>query len=698
MIQHSQTITNSRGDALAGFRCQVVTSAGAIVDIFADKSGTRFRDAAGNIVNYALAESTPGGKAGRATFYFTPATGQVLQVLDPAGTLVDTDPDFADKFVITNLPGELATAAVTGLDAALASKVATADLASTDLAKGAALVALQQGGDVQDAIKFVTLEMFGAVGDGVTDDVAAINAALATGLDVGVTAKTFLTSGNHALLSNQRVFALETGARIHGTCATGYTFQTQGFPSATIATLTSVVTVDPYVWTLTFDTTANMTVGMPILLHDPITEQFEVNVVDEIVTNSIACKWPILQPFPVPSRVLVRSLNPIVNARIEGLKLTGEGALGGLVQFLYTDNCGLVDCELGPSEYIGVAIESSIFPYSERNRINNTGASGYGYRNARGFRSDFDTTIKTPRSDEPFTVYFNSGPGRFMGCDAVGELFGSPGAQGNSFLIDTRNAFIDIIGCSGEGSRTYHVLITGSDATGAFSMCRDINVVGGRWGRANLGHVKVENSKRVLVDDNACANVVDAIDSIEGGIATASIRVKAGCSDCFVGPGNRFSGLAGLSIMDSQAAPAKGFMSRLGVGTVSPYGTFDVRGSHTVTSQDFVAGSVGSAFAISLGAATGNTFGQINVGNNGDNDTGFLTLMRFGGGVGIGRTSSVSGGLLEVNGRLVQSLSPAAPALALNSDMAMQLVDNTTLRIHVRGTDGVTRTNTLTLA
>ena len=140
MIQHFETITNSRGDALTGYRVQVVTSAGAIVDIYADKSGTRFTDSAGNTVNYALAESTAGGKAGRATFYFTPATGQILQTLDASGSLVDAVADFADKYVIDNLPGELATAAVTGLDAALAAKTATADLASTDADKGAELV------------------------------------------------------------------------------------------------------------------------------------------------------------------------------------------------------------------------------------------------------------------------------------------------------------------------------------------------------------------------------------------------------------------------------------------------------------------------------------------------------------------------------------------------------------------------------
>jgi hypothetical protein len=63
-----------------------------------------------------------------------------------------------------------------------------ADLASTATGKGASLVGLDQGGTVQDAIAWVTPEMFGAVGDCVynfatntasgTDDSAAVQAAI----------------------------------------------------------------------------------------------------------------------------------------------------------------------------------------------------------------------------------------------------------------------------------------------------------------------------------------------------------------------------------------------------------------------------------------------------------------------------------------------------------------------------------------
>jgi|GEM_PF-2409706 len=134
-IKYFETITNSRGDSLANYRVQVVDSAGAIVMIYQDEAGTRFQDAAGNVVNFTLA-----GPAGKAEFWWEPASGQILQVLDAAGNLVDATDGFANKYVLTNLPGNIATAAVDGLDTSLAAKAESAALASPDPDKGAALV------------------------------------------------------------------------------------------------------------------------------------------------------------------------------------------------------------------------------------------------------------------------------------------------------------------------------------------------------------------------------------------------------------------------------------------------------------------------------------------------------------------------------------------------------------------------------
>jgi cytoskeletal protein CcmA (bactofilin family) len=55
-------------------------------------------------------------------------------------------------------------------------------------------------------------------------------------------------------------------------------------------------------------------------------------------------------------------------------------------------------------------------------------------------------------------------------------------------------------------------------------------------------------------------------------------------------------------------------------------------------------------------------------------------------------------GEVDITGNLVAQLNPAAPSLTANSTMSFQLVNNTTLSILVRGTDGVTRHANITLA
>ena len=189
LIKYTDVARNTRGDSLPDYRLQVVTSAGAGVDIYSDGAGTRFRDGSGNVVNYATANPS-----GKVEFYWTPATGQILQVLDTSGTLVDTDADFADKYVKANLAGELPQDQVTDLPAdlaakadaaatatALAAKAETADLASTDSAKGAALVKRETGGTLAQALQgALNAAEFGmAPANTASENSAALKAAIA---------------------------------------------------------------------------------------------------------------------------------------------------------------------------------------------------------------------------------------------------------------------------------------------------------------------------------------------------------------------------------------------------------------------------------------------------------------------------------------------------------------------------------------
>lgn len=183
MNKFYNTMTNERGDSLPEYRAQVVTSAGVVVDIFADESGTRFTNAAG-IVNYATADSS-----GVIEFYWTAADRQVLQILDPSGNLVRSIAGFADNFVLDNLAGVIAISGVTGLTAELAAKVPTATLAASG---GSASVGFLQGGasaiarTVQDKVgETVSVKDFGAVGNGTTNDYAAIVLARAAAIAIG---------------------------------------------------------------------------------------------------------------------------------------------------------------------------------------------------------------------------------------------------------------------------------------------------------------------------------------------------------------------------------------------------------------------------------------------------------------------------------------------------------------------------------
>lgn len=92
--------------------------------------------------------------------------------------------------------------------------------------------------------------------------------------------------------------------------------------------------------------------------------------------------------------------------------------------------------------------------------------------------------------------------------------------------------------------------------------------------------------------------------------------------------------------------------------------------------------------------------GDVSPGAAGTNFAAFVERWRFkNNGPLLGnRTSQQSGGYLELSGNIAFQPAAAAPTLGVNGDMSFQLVSNTSLKILVRGSDGVTRSTTLTLA
>lgn len=163
------------------------------------------------------------------------------------------------------------------------------------------------------------------------------------------------------------------------------------------------------------------------------------------------------------------------------------------------------------------------------------------------------------------------------------------------------------------------------------------------------------------------------------------------------------AGTGSLNVYNYEAAPIALFTSatermridasgNVGIGTNNPTAFIDVvapssadtvlkmskTGSHNQTIK-----ATGGGLTIGVDTTDGNTE---------------RVRVQTSGNVLIGRSSQQSGGRLEVAGNIVANIPSTAPTLGTNSDMSFQLVSNTQLRILVRGSDGVTRSATLTLA
>lgn len=205
MNRFFDTISNPRGDILPNHRVRVLTSSDVTVPIFSDAGGTNFPTA-----NTCVVDAN-----GFASFFWEAASGQKLEIQDSGGNRVFLIERFADNQDLANTFGTLPDAAVPALaNKANASAIGvagsaanlgtfTSPLIDDDATVKAALESigvnlfssigasfvrwLQQGvgavvRSLQDKLHdTVNVRDFGAVGNGVADDTAAINAALSSG-------------------------------------------------------------------------------------------------------------------------------------------------------------------------------------------------------------------------------------------------------------------------------------------------------------------------------------------------------------------------------------------------------------------------------------------------------------------------------------------------------------------------------------
>lgn len=396
----------------------------------------------------------------------------------------------------------------------------------------------------------VSVADYGATGDGVTNDMAAILLAIATGKDLYFPRGTYKISAAIAPVSNQTWYA-DNNATISGNFA-DFLIKPVGFTSANLTTATTVISA--LTWTVVLTDASGLVAGDMFSLADSGTSEIEVNIVQQKVGNTIYTRWPIMQPFATPANVLVYKLFPIANFHVRGIGLANAHASGGLYSATYTQDCSIDGCTLGPCGYIGVTFQVSTNPRITRNKVRRAGGggsvgSGVGFRVTHG-GAIVDNDFQDQQADESITLYKNNSHTTITGNRITQQLSGmGTGSAGNSILVDTRNCYNVINGNTMDGSATIAIYLTNGSSYNT--------VTGNTINRVTVGGIKVDGSSNGnLIDANILANVTSATDPFEGGAASAAIRVKSDSAENRIGQGNVFNSVAGLTVVNAQTTGA----------------------------------------------------------------------------------------------------------------------------------------------
>ncbi len=126
----------------------------------------------------------------------------------------------------------------------------------------------------------------------------------------------------------------------------------------------------------------------------------------------------------------------------------------------------------------------------------------------------------------------------------------------------------------------------------------------------------------------------------------------------------------------------------VGIGTGTPYTSLDVRSGVAraigSTTTDFVTGSAGSLIWMGLAAATGNTYGRIQVSNGGDATGAALSLNAGSGNVLIGTTTDAGqklqvAGTIKLNDTISVVNGDSGQAILTNNSTAVSVSTTTAL-------------------
>ncbi len=278
------------------------------------------------------------------------------------------------------------------------------------------------------------------------------------------------------------------------------------------------------------------------------------------------------------------------------------------------------------------------------------------------------------------------------------------------------------------GLKVYGTTVATSVTSGAFQVGNNVGFSGSSGGACFFGGsltlpgpITISGTADVTIASTAASTGARAMQLANTG-GSVYFGIQNAAADFFIGaaayntviysPSNpvyiRTSGITtngNLTVNGTGTQTFAGTITVSGIGTNTFSGPLSIAGPITITSTADVVlmatqASTG-AKSIQLGNTGGgayfgvqNAAGDFFVGAGANN----TVIYSPGNPVYVRTTALTTNGSLSVGGSIVAGLSGSAPSLSTNSTMTFELTSNTTLSVKVRGTDGTTRTGTLTLS
>lgn len=427
---------------------------------------------------------------------------------------------------------------------------------------GSALVGFISGGvgaiarTVQARLRDVVNVKDYVVGDGVTDDTAAYQALMnlpfreyfyPEGCWVKVTS-TILWNGErtHNFANNSGV----TGDVV------GWVVRGLGYPDLLSCVVASPIARNAASFTV--NVLDGLAIGDDFYLYDVVTDEYDPNVVRNITGSgpyTVFTKRPINYNFATAGGIRIYGLaNACRNVKVFGGTVintnTNIGAHG--ISFLNATDIFIDGLTARDTGGIGLSFEVAM-RYTAQNVVtDNTGSAGMGHRAVKDFEI-LNFRGRYPNIDESLVFYKNCTHGlvdspyieQYLSGQAPA---GNDGTAGNNILLDERCCDIVINTPRLIGSATYSIFIhNGSDRN---------TVIAPDIALANLGGIRfAENSNDNVVVGGWITDIINATDSIQGGISTAAIQDDATCSGNVLTNGAQFERLAGREIRQQGTSP-----------------------------------------------------------------------------------------------------------------------------------------------